>query len=78
MYFLLFYFFKALNIFMSSSLDNSNCIPLKGPSLNNLVFLVWCSAYCHHSYKRFMCLSHFMNKYFLKGVIAHTLRNAFQ
>lgn len=62
---------------MPSALDNSNCVPVNAPSLNNLlIFLVWHSAYCHQSYKSFMRLTHFMKKYFLKGVIAHTLRNA--
>lgn len=40
MYYLLFYF-KSTKIFMSSALDNSNCAPLNGTSLNNLlIFLV--------------------------------------
>lgn len=57
---------------MSSALHNSNGVPLNGPSLNNLIFPVWRSASCHHSYKTFMHLPHFMKKYFLKGVIVHT------
>lgn len=71
--------FKSTKIFMSSIIDNSNCVALNDPSLNNLlIFLVLHSAYWHGSYKNFMHLTHFMKKYFLKGITIHTLRNVFQ
>lgn len=65
------FIFKSIKVFMSSALDTSNCVPLNDPSLNNLLFLLWHSDYWHHSYKNFMCLPHFMKKYFLKGIFSH-------